>query len=74
MRLGKYLSSMTKPELEEIRENCNLSYEDSIIFTMLSQNCSLTEISMKNQISLSTLKRRTKTIKEKVGKLYGKSN
>ena len=43
MRLGKLLSSMTKPELEELRENCNLSYEDSIIFTMLSKNCSLTD-------------------------------
>lgn len=70
MRLGKYLSSLTKPELEELEKICNFSEEEVIIFYMLSKNKSLTEISMKNQISLSTLKRRNLNIKEKVGKYY----
>lgn len=68
MRFGSYLSSLTKPELEEIENVCNFSEEEGIIFYMLSKNKSLTEISMKNQISLSTLKRRIISIKEKVGK------
>lgn len=69
MRLGKYLSSLTKPELEEIEKKCNFSEEECIIFNMLSKDKSLTEISIQNQISLSTLKRRISKIKGKVGKV-----
>lgn len=73
MRLGKYLSSLTKPELEELIELCNFSEEEGIIFHMLSKSKSLTEISLETQFSVSTVKRRIVDIKGKVNKIHGKS-
>lgn len=66
MRLGKYLSSLTKPELEEIIEFCNLSEEEKIIFNMLSTRKSIIEISDKSMLAERTVKRRIKAISEKV--------
>ena len=38
MRLGKYLSSLTKPELEELKEQLNLSDDELKVFNNLSKN------------------------------------
>ena len=38
MRLGKYLSSLTKPELEELKEQLNLSDDELLVFDNLSKN------------------------------------
>ena len=73
-RLGKYLSSLTKPELEEIENKANFSDEEKLIYYMLSKKKSLTEISINNQISISTLKRRINSIKWKVGKINENDN
>ena len=32
MRLGKYLSSLTKPELEDLKEKLNLTDDEEMIF------------------------------------------
>lgn len=74
MRIGKYLSLLTKPELEEIENKANFSDEEKLIYYMLSKGKSLTEISINNKISLSTLKRRINNIKWKVGKIYENNN
>lgn len=74
MRIGKYLSLLTKPELEEIENKANFSDEEKVIYYMLSKGKSLTEISINNQISISTLKRRINSIKWKVGKIYENNN
>lgn len=74
MRIGKYLSTLTKPELEEIENKANFSDEEKTIYYMLSKKKSLTEISINNQISISTLKRRINSIKWKVGKIYENNN
>lgn len=74
MRIGKYLSTLTKPELEEIENKANFSDEEKTIYYMLSKKKSLTEISINNQISLSTLKRRINNIKLKVGKINENNN
>ena len=74
MRIGKYLSTLTKPELEEIENKANFSDEEKTIYYMLSKKKSLTEISINNQISLSTLKRRINNIKWKVGKINENNN
>lgn len=74
MRIGKYLSTLTKPELEEIEKKANFSDEEKTIYYMLSKGKSLTEISINNQISLSTLKRRINNIKLKVGKINENNN
>lgn len=71
MRFGKYLSSLTKPELENLIENCNFSEEEAIIFHMLSKNKSLTEISMCSRSSLSTVNRRVCCIRQKVVRVSG---
>ena len=74
MRIGKYLSTLTKPELEEIENKANFSDEEKTIYYMLSKGKSLTEISINNQISLSSLKRRINNIKWKVGKINENNN
>lgn len=74
MRLGKYLSSLTKPELEELKELLNLTEDELEAFSMLAKGKNLVEVSMENMISVSTLKRRIESIKRKVEKLNGKSS
>ena len=37
MRLGMYLTSLTKPELEELRERLNLTDDELLIFDLLSR-------------------------------------
>lgn len=74
MRLGKYLSSLTKPELEELKELLNLTEDELETFSMLAKGKTLVEVSMENMISVSTLKRRIESIKRKVEKLNGKSS
>lgn len=74
MRLGKYLSSLTKPELEELKELLNLTEDELESFSMLAKGKTLVEVSMENRISVSTLKRRIESIKRKVEKLNGKSS
>ena len=74
MRLGKYLSSLTKPELEELKELLNLTDDELEVFSMLAKGKTLVEASMENKTSVSTLKRRIDGIKRKVEKLNGKSS
>ena len=74
MRLGKYLTSLTKPELEELKELLNLTEDELGAFSMLAKGKTLVEVSMENRISISTLKRRIESIKRKVEKLNGKSS
>lgn len=66
MRLGKYLSSLTKPELEELKCNSIFSDCEIIILDMLSVQKSRVEISNKLCVSEPTIDRRIKTIKEKI--------
>lgn len=74
MRLGKYLSSLTKPELEELKELLNLTEDELEAFSMLAKGKTLVEVSMEKRISVSTLKRRIDSIKRKVEKINGKSS
>ena len=66
MRFGKYLSSLTKPELENLIENCNFSEEEEVIFKHLSKQKSIREISIKMNISEPTVNRRIKNLRIKV--------
>ena len=47
MRLGKYLSSLTKPELELFVENANFSDDEQKIFELLAKDSSITQIAIK---------------------------
>ena len=74
MRMGNYLSSLTKPELESLKELLNLTNDELEVFSMLAKGKSLVEVSIENKISVSTLKRRIERIKRKVEKINGKSS
>lgn len=77
MRLGKYLSSLTKPELEEITTNANFTDDEQKIFELLKKDKCITEIAISLCVCERTINRRIKNIKSKiseVGGYHGKNN
>lgn len=77
MRLGKYLSSLTKPELEEIKQICNFTDDEMKVFELLAKGRSITEMSIMLSVCTRTINRRISDILSKilkVGGVYGKSN
>ena len=71
MRLGKYLSSLTKPELEELKEQLNLSDDELKVFENLSKNRSKVTIAGNCLVSVSTIDNRIKAINAKFRRLKG---
>lgn len=69
MRLGRYLSTLTKPELELLVEECNFSDEESVIFSYLAKGKYIREIAFKTCLSEKTVERRIERIKFKVCKV-----
>lgn len=77
MRLGKYLSSLTKPELEKIVTNANFTDEEQKIFELLTKDRCIAEIAVKLCVCERTINRRIKNIESKVskvGEFHGKNN
>ena len=66
MRLGKYSSSLTKPELEELKNICNFTDEELKILDCLVKEKSYEEISSYIRCSIATVGRKISVIKEKV--------
>ena len=66
MRLGKYLSSLTKPEIEELRDLLNLSDDEAAVFDHLAKNRSKVTIADKCLVSVSTVDNRIKSIRDKM--------
>lgn len=66
MRLGKYLSSLTKPELDELKELLNLTEEEEEIFLLLARGKSKVSISDKCLVSVGTVSNRICSIQSKV--------
>ena len=71
MRLGKYLSSLTKPELEELKEKLNLTDDEEMVFCHLSKGRSNVTTADNCRVSLSFVDSRIKSISAKVNKLGG---
>ena len=69
MRMGKFLSSLTKPELETIVTNANFTDDEERIFNLLSRGFSVLEVSQKSGMSESSVYRRIRIIKVKVEKV-----
>lgn len=65
------LSKLTKPELEEILENANLTEDEQIVFDLLSKGKTITEISLEISVCERTVNRRIKKIKNKINRLEG---
>lgn len=70
MRLGKYLSSLTKPELEELKNICNFTDEELKILDCLVKEKSYEEISSYIRCSVATVGRKISVIKYKVEGSY----
>lgn len=66
MRLGLYLSTLTRPELEHTKQDLNLTEEQNVIFDMLSKRKSIEEISMNVGMSTRTVDREIQRIKKKL--------
>lgn len=71
MRLGKYLSSLTKPELEDLKEQLNLSDNELVVFDNLSKDRSKVTIADKCLVSVSTIDNRIRAINSKLNRLKG---
>lgn len=71
MRLGKYLSSLTKPELEEIITNANFTDDEQKIFELLKKDKCITEIAISLCVCDRTINRRIKNIESKISKVGG---
>lgn len=69
MRLGKYLSSLTKPELEFLKEQLNLSDDEELVFFHLSKGRGKERIAFECNISVGTVSNRIKAICFKLQKL-----
>lgn len=68
MNLGRYLSSMIKPELENLKEICHFTDDEEIVFNELSKGRSRTYIAEKNAWSCSTVSNKIKSIQNKISK------
>lgn len=62
---------MIRPEIERITENANFTDDEMEIFTLLTREKSLIEISTRTNLSVSTVKRRIAKIDVKVARLNG---
>ena len=71
MRLGSYLSSLTKPELEELRYQLNLTDDEEKVFNELSRCRSKITAADNCLVSLSTIDNRIKSISTKLKRLKG---
>lgn len=76
--MGKSLSSKIKPELDKLREICNFTDEENIVFNELSKGKSRVQIAEKLSVSCNTVSNRTRSIQDKILKAekegaYGKS-
>ena len=69
MRLGKYLSSLTKPELEELTTNCGFTDNELVIVKMLKNDKTSIEIANKLFLSVPTIDRRIRRIRNKIERL-----
>ena len=66
MRMNTYLSSMTKSEVVNLKDELNLTKSEDEIFNELSKGESIVEISLKNHISTATVSNRIKAIRRKI--------
>lgn len=71
MKLGKYLSSLTKPELEELKPKLNLTDEEELVFNELARGRSRVAIADRCAVSCSTVSNRIRAIHDKVNRIRG---
>ena len=71
MRLGRYLSALNKPELDNLKLQLNLTDDEELVFLHLSKGRSKQSTADNCKISISTVDLRIKSIKNKLLRLEG---
>ena len=66
MKLGKYLSSLTKPEVEEIKANCNFTDDELKVFNGLVKGNTVSRIALDCCMSERTVERKFEKINSKI--------
>lgn len=69
MKLRSYLSSLTKPELEELKGQLNLAEDEELIFDNISKGYTLKKIECVCNMSESTIIRKQEKIYLKIEKI-----
>lgn len=69
MRLGKYLSSLTKPEVEKLRELLNLTEDEVKVFDGVAKGHSVSRISVDYCMSERTVERKIENMLLKIEKV-----
>lgn len=69
MRLGKYLSSLTKPEVEQLRELLNLTEDELKVFNGIAKGYSVSKISVDYCMSERTVERKIEKMLLKIEKV-----
>ena len=71
MRLGKYLSSMTKPELDNLRVQLNLTDDEDIVFNCAAKGYTTSKIAFEYNMSERVVDRKREIINTKINALRG---
>ena len=71
MRLGHYLSGLTRPELDDLKQQLNLTDDEEVVFEELAKGRSISKVAENCVISPSTVSNRIIKIKEKLNKVMG---
>jgi predicted transcriptional regulator len=61
-----YFYRLSKPEIEFLEENCNLTEDEDTLLKMASRRCSDVQIADRLGVSLSTVTKRKKKISVKI--------
>lgn len=69
MRLGKFLSGLTKSELESVKGELNLSDDELLVFECLARGKSFIATADACKISTATLSNREKAIVKKLNRI-----
>lgn len=69
MRLGRYLTSLTKPELEILRENLNMTEDQTKIFELLLKGSSREMVADRLMMSPATVGKKIGEIGRKIERL-----
>lgn len=73
MTLGGFLSSLTMPEIDELKEACHFTDDEAEIFELLSIGYTVQSISCKTAMSERTVSRRMCSIKNKIKRVRCKN-
>lgn len=66
MRLGKYIQTLTKPELEELIEGINCTDDENEVIQYMRRGYSNVDIADRMCIATSTVSNRIRNIQDKI--------